>query len=321
MINAAMRMWIVFASTIEIVLPKSLEAGANKDGWVVIQSPTAPNLYTELLDDAKIRPATIGAMWYPAPYNADEHKGKSVVLHFHGGAYVLGGCRPNEGPRGGDYLFTKLDTLVLAPQYRLASLPKGEGRFPAALQDAVTSYRYLLDVGIPAQSIIFSGNSAGGHLALALLRYISGQKQHTLPLPGSVLLWSPWLDLSADWETFREDKKGKTDFLPPELLRWASRVLRPEAVDAKNPYLSPLHAPFAIKVPIFMLAGSAEAFASDIREFRTSMSAIPGNVVKLVEVENAPHDIFAAGELMGWAKEADGVMDVAKRFVEEHQSV
>jgi alpha/beta hydrolase fold len=65
--------------------------------------------------------------------------------------------------------------LVRCAQYRLSSHPGG--RFPAALQDAVTSFQHLLDLGVPALQIILSDDSAGGHLALSLLRYNSDRER------------------------------------------------------------------------------------------------------------------------------------------------
>ncbi|RYP67535.1 hypothetical protein DL771_007185 [Monosporascus sp. 5C6A] len=81
-------------------------------------------------------------------------------------------------------------SVVLCPEYRLCSLQGG--RFPAALQDAVTTYAYLVnELQIPASDIVLSGDSAGAHLALGLLRYINAH-QDTFPEPAAMLLWSPW---------------------------------------------------------------------------------------------------------------------------------
>ncbi|KAI9647032.1 hypothetical protein NHQ30_005034 [Ciborinia camelliae] len=291
--NAALRMWFVFASTIEIVPPKSLEPGSDKDSWAIIE-PAAPEFYCDVLDDTEIRPTKIGGMWYTTPYSKETHQDKPVVLHFHGGAYVLGGCRPSDAASWGPTNLSKqLDALVFCPQYRLASHPKG--RFPAAFQDAVTSYMYLLDLGIPASSIIFSGDSAGGNLALALLRYVTSND--ILPSPGAVLLWSPWLDLSADWDTFATERLGKTDYIPPILGHWALRVFKPESIDVNNPYISPLKSPFSVKAPIFIQSGSGEVLCADSRAFKDAMKQISGNIVEMVELDNAPRKSLHVPEL------------------------
>jgi alpha/beta hydrolase fold len=72
---------------------------------------------------------------------------------------------------GPKILGEEISALVLCVQYRLPSHPGG--RFPAALQDAATSFQHLLDLGVPASHIILSGDSTGGQLAVSLLRYIS----------------------------------------------------------------------------------------------------------------------------------------------------
>lgn len=84
-------------------------------------------------------------------------------------------------------------THVLCPQYRLAS--NLGGRFPAQLQDAITSLLYLIEeVNVPASKITISGDSAGGNLCLALLRYIADNPKAAMPSPGCAFLWSPWVD-------------------------------------------------------------------------------------------------------------------------------
>jgi acetyl esterase/lipase len=84
-------------------------------------------------------------------------------------------------------------THVICPQYRLASNPGG--RFPAQLQDAITSLLYLTEeMQVPASKITISGDSAGGNLCLALLRYISDNPKAAVPSPGCAFLWSPWVD-------------------------------------------------------------------------------------------------------------------------------
>jgi len=84
-------------------------------------------------------------------------------------------------------------THVLCPQYRLASNPGG--RFPSQLQDAITSFLYLIEeLKVPANQITISGDSAGGNLCLALLRYIADNLKAAVPSPGCAFLWSPWVD-------------------------------------------------------------------------------------------------------------------------------
>lgn len=102
-----------------------------------------------------------------------------------------------EGGWGPEVLAKHMSGLDFYPQYQFASHPNS--RFPAALQDAVSSFNYRLKLGIPAFRITFSGDSAGGNLALALLQYAKAQRM--LPYLRYSLFWSRWLDLAASRET------------------------------------------------------------------------------------------------------------------------
>ncbi len=177
-----LRMFLVYASTVELKFPLSLDPGSEKERFVMI-SPAAPEFYQQIPGDSKpaIQPTVIGATWFPKLYNPTNDNGKNIILHFHGGGYVLGGSRDTACNFSANNLIKATSAMVLFLQYRLASSPGGE--FPAAFQDAVTSYTYLLhDLGIAPSRITISGDSVGAHLAVTLLRYIS-QNGSLLPAP------------------------------------------------------------------------------------------------------------------------------------------
>ena len=311
--TALLKSWFTFASIVEFHTPCSLEPGPEKDRFVGM-NPAKSTLYRGiLLRDKDIRPKKIGGMWYPKLYNVREGKEKIVVLHFHGGAYVLGGCRPREGGWGPDLLAKNLSAYVFCPQYRLASNPLG--RFPAPLQDAVTSYHYLLEIGISPSQIIVSGDSAGGNLAVVLLRYLSDHT-NVLPNPMAALLWSPWLDLTRSPNSLERHKNSRIDYIPTHLLEWALRSYIPSSMDAKDQYLSPLYHQFSTKVPIFMQCGTVEVLYDEQLSFFRRMEEVAGNRVEILELQNAPHDTFLAGQVLGFAKEAEDATLVARDFVE-----
>ncbi|KAF9245397.1 alpha beta-hydrolase [Melanogaster broomeanus] len=99
-------------------------------------------------------------------------------------------------------------TRTFAIEYRLSTAKpyKPSNPFPAALLDAVAGYNYLVDtLGFHPADIIIQGDSAGGNLALALIRYLRDYQDYhpdlyLPPLPGGLLLLSPWADLSASHE-------------------------------------------------------------------------------------------------------------------------
>ena len=110
------------------------------------------------------------------------------VLYLHGGGYLLGsafGYRPLAAA-----LALAADTAALVPEYRLAP----EHPFPAALDDAVRAYQWMLDRGTPPGEVALAGDSSGGGLVLSLLLSL---RERGLPMPGCAVLFCPAVDLSG----------------------------------------------------------------------------------------------------------------------------
>lgn len=106
-----------------------------------------------------------------------------------GGAFVINDGRIDDtGFLAKTFLKYSSVSTVFTPQYRLAS---NGGRFPAHLQDAITTYHHLIKtLGIDPAKIIISGDSAGANIALALLRYlVEYGEQNGLQSPGCAWLW------------------------------------------------------------------------------------------------------------------------------------
>ena len=207
-------------------------------------------------------------------------------------------------------------THVFSPQYRLSTLPasKTSNPFPAPPQDALTSYLYLVnDLKIPPKNIIVSGDSAGGNITIALLRYISEYgPEIDLPAPCAAVLWSPWIDPSDTSCSFVYDNPNyKTDFLSAPLTRWGTSAYAglPGVQILSQPYISQKNRTFECAVPIWVNAGSAEVLCPDIVEWAQKMKEA-GNDVQLDIEEHVPHDILAMGAVMGFDKEA---VNMAKR--------
>ena len=304
--NAFLKSWFSFASTVEFHTAKSLEPGTEKERFVVTK-PTKLELYSGVLSDKMISPVPVGGMWYPKPFSSEVDKDKKIVLHIHGGAFVLGGVRPKEGGWGPSILAEAINGFVFCPQYRLSS--ESNCRFPAALQDCVTAYKYLLDQGIPSSRIAVSGDSAGGNLALALLRFLK-EPSNSLPLPFAALLWAPWLDLAVSPDAINQHRNEKSDFITPGLLKWGIRTYVPSYLEPSHPYITPLNNAFPIKVPIFMQHGTAEVLYDEQKLFYQQMNDVPGNHIERMEIANAPHDTFLGGQILGF--EADAVDAVAR---------
>lgn len=176
-----------------------------------------------------------------------------VVLHLHGGAYVMGSPRTHRGL--GAALSRTAHAQVLLPDYRLAP----EDVYPAALDDALAVYRWLVqDRRYPSSRIAVTGDSAGGGLALALL---SAAWDEGLPLPACYVGLSPWTDLAATGGSVRE-LDGIDPWLSADLLLPAGRAYAGD-VDLHDPAVSPLYADLAGLPPMLVHVGSDEILRDD----------------------------------------------------------
>lgn len=279
--------------------------------------------YTGPLDDPKIQPETMGATWAPerpSPSTVKSQK-STVVLHFHGGAYVIGDGRDHDTGYLAKTLVRHMGcTHVCTPQYRLSS--HNGGQFPAALQDALTSYLHLVkEMGIPASQIILSGDSAGGNIVLGLLRYISEYGQElSIPAPAAVALWSPWTDVSAALDVTTDITKSPnyvSDYLSAEFARWGGHAITAYgSVDPSGPYLSPLQHPFTMnnnKIPMFINGGDGEVLCDEIKTFSKTFEQQSWPVHLLIS-KRCPHDILLLGPRLGFHKDAEAAVRDAKAF-------
>ena len=306
-------------STVQIKTHLSLNPG--REGHRFIVMPPAPSSqYTGLLTDASIHPLPTGATWTPTAPTAAEKSTANVVLHLHGGAYVVGDGRDHDTGFGASILLAHARfTHVLTPQYRLSSQAHNAGRFPAALQDALTAYLHLIDtLSIPASRITISGDSAGGNLVLALLRYIACHGAALrIPPPAAALLWSPWVDpaTSQDEARIYRNPNYGTDYVNGVFGAWgASAYTGFGAVDPRDPYVTPLGRPFRTETPLWIQTGACEVLFADNGVLAKELEGA-GNEVGFWVTEGAPHDVLLAGKILGFQKEAAEAGRKAGEFV------
>ena len=317
--NSLMRSFLYHTAVVQVSTPLRLDAGYEKERFVTIQPSTA-NIYGNIAEDSQIKPATTGGTWYPTPYVPGD--GGLVVLHFHGGGYAIGEGRPGDAAFAGQMLSEKIPSKALFLSYRLASNPGG--RFPAALQDALTAYAYLCTLVEPSR-IVISGDSAGGHLAISLLRYLS-LNSNTFVAPLAMLLWSPAIDLIAARDPSITDgnRNYKTDYLVGNFTAWGARrftgdVLssRPEAL----PYINPLGHQFATKTPIWVCLGGMEILHDEGKAWASEMQQVRGNKVEVFTQPLANHDVIFVGNITGFRQEAETAATRAGKFVKGCQKV
>lgn len=199
-------------SCVGITETLTLEPGKEGERFQTVPTPS-PDLFKGPLASETTKPEKVGGTWFPNAPGTDIAS-KNVVLFLHGGAYIQGdGKTAQYGPIAKKFLDTGAANAVFSLQHRLS----GHGNanpFPAAPQDALSSYVFLLNtLKIPPSQIIFAGDSAGAHLATSLLRYLHEYGSAIkVPTPKCAVLISPWV------EPFYYDSKNNphrgTDFVP-----------------------------------------------------------------------------------------------------------
>jgi len=260
-----------------------------------------------------------------------------------GGAFITNVGRIHEGGPAASMMLKQTGAShVFMPQYRLSS--KVNCQFPAALQDAVTSYCYLTqELGVPGSKIILSGDSAGGNLVLALLRYLaeSGER-FKLQVPSAAWLWyvsklhrscgqpltrfprSPWADPTNSYRStsyYNSFPTVPTDFLTSRFGTWGARRYAPNpsktSLTIRHPYISFIGAAFRTSVPMFIQAGSCEVLSLDIFKMYEEMRDIKGNRAELHILDGHPHDTFYHGKQLGFQDDIAKVTRRAWQWTEE----
>jgi acetyl esterase/lipase len=184
-----------------------------------------------------------------------------TVVHFHGGGYCVGS--PGMVRSWAAVLSAKTGCQVVVPDYRLAP----EHPHPAALDDARQVMKALLSE-IAASSVVLSGDSAGGGLALALLLALRDEGQE---LPAGCVLLSPWLDLGADRRA-APDLVRKDHLLSPGWLE-ACAAAYAGSGGLADPAVSPILASHAGLPPLLIQCGSDEVLAPDSARLAASAAA------------------------------------------------
>jgi salicylate hydroxylase len=176
----------------------------------------------------------------------------NVVLHFHGGGYLIGSAKGSLEYAG--RLAAAVNGVCYTAEYRLAP----EHPYPAAIDDAICAYRALLARGIPASSILVSGESAGGGLAVALVLALRTAGD---PLPAAILAVAPFTDLTVSGPSVRafngDDPAANRDLLK---FMGASYFQGHEPTD---PLVSPLYGDLTGLPPLFVTASQGEVLLSD----------------------------------------------------------
>ncbi|MFX0004521.1 MAG: alpha/beta hydrolase [Candidatus Hodarchaeota archaeon] len=186
-------------------------------------------------------------------YSNSKESNSRVMLYLHGGGYFSGSIISYR--RFVSILCKKLHLNAYIINYRLAP----EDPYPAALDDAFFTYKWLLEEkSIPAENIIIMGDSAGAGLTLALLHRIGIRN---LPQPKAAICLSPWTDLTLTSETIKTKVDEDVFFNLKNLETSAIAYLGTESPE--NPEISPIFADFNGFPPIFLQVGTREMLLND----------------------------------------------------------
>jgi acetyl esterase/lipase len=201
--------------------------------------------------DVTVEPATangVRAEWTSTPQDDRD----AALLYVHGGGYVIGSLDSHRHMVSEAGRATKAWALALA--YRLAP----EHPFPAAVEDAVSGYRYLLSRGIRPGRIAIAGDSAGGGLVVAAMLAI---REAGLAQPACGWCISPWVDMEGIGESM--SSKAETDPMVQRegLLEMARLYLG--GADPRSPLAAPIYGDLSGLAPLLIQVGAAETLLDD----------------------------------------------------------
>lgn len=210
--------------------------------------------YAKIPSGVEIRPDsidTINAEWIiPEGANTDK-----TILYVHGGGYVSGSCNDHRGFVSKFAL--RCGFVTLQYEYRLAP----EHPFPAALDDSVKVYQWLLDMGKKPENIVIAGESAGGGLTLALLLVL---KERNIPQPAAAVAISPWTDLTCSSESYKT--KYKVSAAPVDSWTVFSAYYCGEN-PANHPLISPLFGELSGLPPVYINSATDDELYEDGEKF------------------------------------------------------
>ena len=243
-------------------------------------------------------PSVRGNWHYPE--NASRGR---TVLYFHGGGYAFFSAAHNQMI---NHIACAARSDVFSLDYRLSP----EHTHPAQLEDALGAYRALLDTGHDARRLVVAGDSAGGHLALLLLREL---RDRQLPMPALVIGLCPWTELDADPASL--SRNDRYDWVQSATTRqFAEWFVGGDRAAWRG--LSPVSFDVAGFPPMYLQAGGKEVLYDMICRFASHV-ADSGGAVTLDVWADMTHDFQAYGQLLEESRAAlSRIGDAVEHYVE-----
>ena len=229
--------------------------------------------------EAAIREVGIDDMYGEWVAVSRAHMKKYVILYCHGGGYSTGSCLYARTLTTKLAMSTSMD--VLSFDYRLAP----EHPYPAALEDAMKAWNYLMQFGYGARDVIIAGDSAGGNLALTLVHKL---KEEGRILPRGLVLMSPWTDLTSSGKS-HEPRKDMDPVLHKEYLEQMIRNYA-EGQELDSPLISPLLGDFTDFPSTYIQVGDNEVLLNDATMLHKKM--VKANVPVQIDVFKGMWHVF-----------------------------
>jgi epsilon-lactone hydrolase len=257
-------------------------------------APAPPDIKSE-----RVNAGGVDAEWVSAP-GAETDR---AVLYLHGGGYVIGSVKTHRDLMG--RVSRGAHARVLGLNYRLAP----ENPFPAAVDDALSAYRWLLAQGLKPERIAVAGDSAGGGLVVATLVAIRDAKLH---LPAAGVCLSPWVDLEGIGESMKTRAQADPVVQREALVGMAQAYL--QGKDPRTPLAAPLYADLKGLPPLLIQVGDAETLLDDSN--RLAERAREAGVQ--VKLEVWPEMIHVWQLFAGFLPEGQRAIDGIAEFISAH---
>lgn len=232
------------------------------------------------------------------PKGCDESR---ILLCTHGGGYVVGSMYTHRKMFG--HIAKAVGCQALIVHYRRAP----EHVHPAQVNDCATAYAWLLSEGYKPEHIAFTGDSAGGALAITTMLEA---RNRGLPLPAASVPLSPWTDMEVTGETM-ETNEDKDHFVKRAVPEHMSATFLGEGGDRRDPLASPIHADLSGLPPMFVQTGGHETLLDDSRRV-VERARKDGVDVRFDVVPEMQH-VFQL--LVGTAPEGDAAVDEIAKWL------